>query len=61
MIFVPGCAAAGSGHVVAVAALGADLRVGLRRPYRRSGVLSLRLQAEDIFVGDVVEYPLPEV
>jgi len=46
---------------VAVAALGADLRVGLRRPYRRSGVLSLRLQAEDIFVGDVVEYPLPEV
>ena len=34
-------------------------RVGLRGTLRQ-GVLSLRAQ-EDIFVGDIVEYPLPEV
>jgi hypothetical protein len=34
-------------------------QVGLRGTLRQ-GVLSLRAQ-EDIFVGDIVEYPLPEV
>lgn len=32
-----------------------------RRRFVRSGALMLRAQEEEIFVGDVVEYPLPEV
>ena len=59
LTIVPGSAAAAGGH--GEAAIGAGVRLGLRRSCRRDGVLSLRLQAEQIFVGDIVEFPLPEV